>query len=369
MNHSDNITGLLRVWVKWKKTILILTGLAALVSGVASWFLMDNYYKSTTIFYAASTDPQKPDKVFGVSGETMYYFGTSDDVNRILSIAESAELREFLTKKFNLFARYKFDSTDLKSRHDFQEHFKELYKVQKNKLDAIELSVEDKEPEFAQKITLAARDFVNQRANELVKNNQNKMLLSFEGTLKQQQKELKQLEDSMQVLRRNFGIYNTETQTKISTDLRNIAQARLARISAQVKALEKEPRANQDTIIMMRSLVKGLENEVAVLGQNNLSTLNQGLGIIEVLNQVHQQKGKQLGYDAVRVEQLKAVQRTDVASVIVVEDARVPLIKSRPKRSLLVLAAVFITFVFTTLGAIMLENYKKIDWNSFKDAE
>lgn len=369
MNHSNNIIGLLRVWVKWKKTILILTALAALVSGVASWFLMDNYYKSTTVFYAASTDPQKPDKVFGVSGETMYYFGSAEDVNRILSIAESAELREFLTKKFSLFARYKFDSTDLKSRHDFQEHFKELYKVEKNKLDAIELSVEDKEPEFAQKITLAAREFVNHRANELVKNNQNKMLLSFEGSLKQQQKELKQLEDSLQVLRKSFGIYNTETQTKISTDLRSIAQARLARISAQVKALEKEPRANQDTIIMMRSLVKGLENEVATLGQNNLSFLNQGLGIIGVLNQVHQQKGRQLGYDAVRLEQLRAVERTDVESVIVVEDARVPLIKSRPKRSLLVLAAVFITFVFTTLGAIMLENYKKIDWNSLRDAE
>ena len=369
MNHSDNIIGLLRIWIKWKKTILILTAFAAVISSAASWFLMDNYYKSSTVFYAASTDAQKPDKLFGVSSETMYYYGTPDDVNRILAIAESAELRDFLTRKFNLFVHYQYDSIDMKSRHDFQEHFKELYNVEKNKLDAIELSIEDKEPEFAQKITLAAREFINNRANAIIKGNQSRMLASFEGTLKQQEKELNNIEDSLRLLRSNFGIYNTETQSKIITDLNNIAQARLARISAQVKALEKEPRANQDTIIMMRSLVKGLENEIAVLGKNNISTYNKGVGIIEVLNQIHEQKSKQIGYDAVRVEQLRAVQRADVPSILVVEDARIPLIKSRPKRSLIVLAAVFATFVFTTLGAILLENYRKIDWDSLKDVE
>jgi tyrosine-protein kinase Etk/Wzc len=369
MNQSDNIIGLLRIWVKWKKSILFLTMLAALISAIASWLLMDNYYKSTTIFYAASADGQKPDKLFGTSSETMYYYGTPDDVNRIVAIAESAELRDYLTKRFNLFARYEFDSTTLKSRHDFQEHFKELYTVEKNKLDAIELSIEDREPEFAQKIVLAAREFVNNRANELVKANQTKMISGFESSLKVQEKELTHLEDSLRLLRTNYGIYNAEMQSKMITDLNNIAQARLARTSAQVKALEKEPNANQDTIIMMRSLVKGLENEVAVLGRNNISTFNKGVGAIEVLNQVHEQKRKQLGYDAVRLEQLKAAQQSDVPSVIVIEEARVPLIKSRPKRVLIVLAAIFATFVFTTLGAILLENYKKIDWDSLKDAE
>jgi tyrosine-protein kinase Etk/Wzc len=106
-----------------------------------------------------------------------------------------------------------------------------------------------------------------------------------------------------------------------------------------------------------------------VLGRNNISTFNKGVGAIEVLNQVHEQKRKQLGFDAVRLEQLKAAQQSDVPSVIVIEEARVPLIKSRPKRALIVLAAIFATFVFTTLGAILLENYKKIDWDSLKDAE
>lgn len=367
MNNSDNIIGILKIWVKWRRTITYICLLTGIVAALTSWFLLKNYYKSTTIFYAASTDLQKPDKVFGVSSEVMRYYGDPDDVNRILSIAESAELREYLTKKFNLYTRYEFDSTTVKSRHDFNEHFKELYNVEKNKLDAIELSIEDTDPEFAKTITLAARDFIDQRAKQIIKTNQANMMGAFEESIKRQQKELQQLDDSLKVLRSNYGIYNTETQSKIITDLSSIAQARLARVSAQVKALEKEPNANQDTIIMMRSLAKGLQNELSVLTNSNANAFNKGMSRVEVLTQVHLQKSKQLGYDVVRYEQLRASEKSDVSSIYVVEQPTVPLIKSRPKRSLIVLAAVFATFVFMTLGIIALESYRKIDWNALKN--
>jgi capsule polysaccharide export protein KpsE/RkpR len=369
MNNTDNIIALIRVGKKWKKTILTLTLLAGIISATATWVLLKNYYQSTTIFYAASLDMQKPDKLFGVSSETVYYYGTPDDLNRILAIAESAELRDYLTKRFGLYARYEFDSTTQKSKHDFQEHFKELYKVEKNKLDAIELSMEDTDPEFAQKITLAARDFINNRANEIIKLNQTKILEGFSASLKQQELEIKNIEDSLKVLRNNYGIYNTLTQSKILTDLSSMAQAKLARYSAQVRALEKEPNASRDTIIMMRSLVKGLENELAVLNKSNTGGLNKGIGVIEVLEQMHTQKSKQLSYDAVRFEQLRATQKADIAAIYIVEEPRVPLIKSRPKRSLIVLAAMFATFVFTILGVVLLENYKKIDWNSMNNVD
>jgi tyrosine-protein kinase Etk/Wzc len=274
-----------------------------------------------------------------------------------------------LTQKYNLYARYQFDSTTTKSRHDFNEHFKELYTIEKNKLDAVELSIEDTDPKFAQEITLEARKYIDQKVSDLIRITQGKIVASFGSSLKQQEKDIAKLEDSLRTLRRNFGIYNTETQSKIITDLTSVAQARLARVSAQVKALEKEPNANQDTIIMMRSLVKGLENELSVLNKSNVSTFNQGMGVIDVLTQIQEQKRKQMGYDVVRLEQMRAAQDSKVSALYIVEEPRVPEIKSRPKRSLLVLAAVFITFVSITLGAILLENYKKIDWQSVKNID
>lgn len=299
MSTSDNIISLLKIWFKWKKLILQLTVAVAIISAAATWFFLKNYYRSTTIFYAASTDVQKIDKLFGTSEETLEYFGTPDDVNRILAIAESSELRDYLTQRFNLYVHYDYDSTDTKSRFKFQEHFKELYRVEKNRLDAVELSIEDTEPEFAQKITLAAREYINIRASEMIKQNQAKMLQDCSESLIQQEKDLKRIEDSLKILR-----------TRPNTQ-----------------------------------------------------------GMIEILNQVQIQKAKQLGTDIVRREQLRTVEQSKISGIYVVEEPQVPLVKSRPKRSILVLAAVAITFMFTTIGVILLENYRKIDWDSVKDAD
>lgn len=369
MNNNDNIVGLLRIWFRWRKTILVFCLAAGVVSALASWLMLKNYYQSKTIFYAASSDVLKPDKLFGVSGETMYYYGSPEDVNRVLAVAESAQLRANLTKQFGLYSRYHFDSTSVKGRSDFQEFFKELYKVEKNKLDAVELSMEDTDPEFAQKIVLAARDFIDKEVCNLIRRNQLNIVNSFENSIKVQNEEIKAIEDSLLVLRRQSGIYNTATQSKMLTDLTGIAQARLARVSAQVKALEKEPGANRDTIIMMRSLVKGLENELSFLKNNSTVSFNKGMGLIDVLSQMHEQKRKQMSYDAVRLEQIRAAQQSEISSIYVVEDAGVPLKKSRPKRMMIVLASVLVTFIFTTLGILLLERYRKIDWNAIRNME
>lgn len=343
--------------------------LAGVSSAIASWVMLKNYYKSKTIFYAASSDVLKPDKLFGISSETMYYYGTPEDVNRVLSVAESAQMREYLAKQFGLFSRYSFDSTSVKGRSDFQDFFGELFKVEKNKLDAIELSMEDTDPEFAQKIVVAARGFIDKQVCSLIKRNQLNILSSFENSIKSQNSEIKAIEDSLYILRRNSGIYNTATQSKMLTDLTSIAQARLARVSAQVKALEKEPKANRDTIIMMRSLVKGLENELNYLNNNSSAVFNKGMGLVDVLTQMHDQKRRQMSYDAVRLEQIRAAQQSEVSSIYVIEEAGLPLKKSRPKRMMIVLASVLVTFIFSTLGVIALESYRKIDWDAIRNAE
>lgn len=299
MSTSDNIISLLKIWFKWRKIILQLTVSVAIIASAATWFFLKNYYRSKTIFYAASTDVQKIDKLFGTSTETLEYFGTPDDVNRILAIAESSELRDYLTQRFNLYVHYDYDSTDAKSRFKFQEHFKELYRVEKNRLDAVELSIEDTEPEFAQKITLAAREYINVKASEMIKQNQTKMLQDCSESLLQQEKDLKRIEDSLKILR--------------------------IRPNSQ--------------------------------------------GMVEILNQVQIQKAKQLGTDIVRREQLRTVEQSKISGIYVVEEPQVPLVKSRPKRSILVLVAIAITFMFTTIGVLLLENYRKIDWDSVKDAD
>ncbi len=365
MTENNNLVGLIKTWIKWRKTILYICIAAGIIATIGSLFL-DNYYKSISVFYPASSDMMKPDKLFGYASETMYYYGTSEDADRILAIGESKELADFLIRKFDLYKHYYVDSTNEKGAFLVREILASQFTVQRNRYDAIELIVEDTDRNVAQAMAKAGREKIDEIAKTMLKSRQVQMLTTFQNSIEKQEKELTKLEDSLRLIRGNYGIYNTLTQSKILTDLGAIAEARLARTSAQVAALEKEPNANRDTIIMMRSLVKGLQNEVVSLkkGSGGTGAFNKGVGIIEVLTQLHEQTAKQYSYDVVRMEQLRAAMKSDVSALYIVEEPRLANAKSRPKRMVIVAAAILAAFVFATIGILIFENYKNVDWTA-----
>ena len=60
--------------------------------------------------------------------------------------------------------------------------------------------------------------------------------------------------------------------------------------------------------------------------------------------------------------QFKSQATNQANPIIILEPVQIPKIKSSPVRSLIVMGATFLGFVFAVLGAIMLELYRKIDW-------
>ena len=71
---------------------------------------------------------------------------------------------------------------------------------------------------------------------------------------------------------------------------------------------------------------------------------------------------KELGIDIERYKLLKSTFETSFDAVHVVEFANKPLRKSRPKRSILVLAAGLAAFLITSLAAIAAVYSKKVNW-------
>jgi tyrosine-protein kinase Etk/Wzc len=44
---------------------------------------------------------------------------------------------------------------------------------------------------------------------------------------------------------------------------------------------------------------------------------------------------------------------------VLIESGKVPIMKSRPKRSILILSAVLVSFIFSVIGVLLLENYRE----------
>jgi len=360
MENKDNLIGVIETVFKWKKFILTTCAVTA-VGAVIVTLLLPVYYKSTTVFFAASPDLASPEAIFGKGTEAPDYYGTENDRDRILNIAKSGELASFMIDSFKLYERYDIDPNSNLGQFKVQEKFEKYFEVEKNKYDAIELSIEDRDKEMAARMTNAARERINDLAQKLIKDSQFKIIKVYEENISQKEKEMDALNDTLQKKRLAFGVYNTEAQAENLSQLIAEAEANLNNAQAKVQSLQSFNFA-RDSINLLKANISGYEYQLAKLYER-LGTFNKGMAIVDVLTETQKKASEQLAEDKERYKQTKAAYSSEFPATHLLEAAGVPVIKSRPKRALIVVAATALAFIFSVLGAIVFDTYRDVDWD------
>jgi len=368
MENRDNLLGVLQTIFRWRKTILMVS-LLALVGSIAVSLLLENYYEAKTIFYPASPQLANPELMFGNTGQVTDYYGSDRDLDRLAEIATSKEVEDYMVQRFHLYDHYYIDSTAKDGPYKVRQRFRSLYRAQKNKNDAVELNIEDTDPQRAADMANAARDKINEIGERLTKSSQARLLAAFEENIKRKKAELDLLGDSIQWTQEFFGIYNAGTQGEQIAEQMATAESEIIRNRARLDILEKNPLIPRDTIAYIRANLNAYEQQRRQLTSKELSTenmtlkrLNEGLPQIAILQDLHFQSRKQLSYDLERYNQILAVYNTEIPALLVVEAAEAPLIKSRPKRSLIVIGSLVAALLFTVLAALIADAYREIRW-------
>ncbi|MBT8218774.1 MAG: hypothetical protein KJP00_03065, partial [Bacteroidia bacterium] len=168
MENREDLLGVLQVLYRWRKPILFTTMAAALLSIVIA-LILPKYYQSATTFYAASPDLNKPDIVFGDINTNFDYYGSDADIDRILTIAQSNELVDYMVDSFRLYEAYDIDPDNSKAPHYVELNFQKLYNVIRTPFDAILLEIEDKDPALSARMVEAARGKINEIATGLIR--------------------------------------------------------------------------------------------------------------------------------------------------------------------------------------------------------
>ena len=360
MEKRTDLLGVLRTLFKWKRPILIVCTVATAGSIIIS-LLLPVYYKAYTIFLAASPDQAKPDMLFGRINSEPEYYGDQSDIDRLLTIGESSELVDFLVDSFDLYRHYNIDPAGKRAAYKVREVFFGRYDIVKTKRDAIELSIEDTDPSLAAKMTNAAREKIDEFAQKLIKDSQWKALASYEQNIATKEKQLKAAADSLVKLRETYGIYNIDAQTESLTDQYAQAEARLIRNRALLRASRESGVFPRDTIAVLQARVNSQEEEVGGLKQK-IDLLNQGMGIVNLLHEQYTEANRSLGEDLERYKIISSTYHSVIPATILVENAGVPVVKSRLKRSIIVLAAVAVALLFSVIAVLMLDTYKDINW-------
>ena len=81
--------------------------------------------------------------------------------------------------------------------------------------------------------------------------------------------------------------------------------------------------------------------------------------VLTVISDLHYQARRQLSYDLERYSQIKAAYNTDIPALQLIAAAETPIMKNRPKRTMLVITATIAAFLFTLLGALRKQGKKK----------
>ena len=368
MSNRDNLLGVLGTIYRWRKALRNACLIALLGSiGIALW--MDTYYKATTIFYPSNQDLSKPELIFGGMSKVTEYFGGDKDVDRILEIASSNELVDYMINRFGLFKHYDIDSASHEGRYWARLKFRDLYVVQKNRNDAIELTIEDTDPQMASDMANAAREKIDELAQQLTKDSQAKLIAAFDANIKRKTAELIRLGDSVRVVQSRYKIYSGGEQgNQLSRQLTR-AEEDIARNSARLEVLDGNPLIPLDTIEYIKANLRGASRQRQMLlspneksGNLTIKNYNDGVSAVAIANDLHNQARKQLSFDLERYNQILAAYNTNIPSVQIVEMAEPPLMKNRPRRSIIVVGAVLAAFLFTLFAAFLADAYRDVIW-------
>jgi tyrosine-protein kinase Etk/Wzc len=361
MENKDSLLEVLRTLFRWKKQLLFVLLASALLTLIVT-LLLPVYYKASTTFLAASPDQAKPDLLYkrGQQSDANYY-GNDSDIDRLLTIAESRDLLQFLIDSFQLYQHYRIDSIRPKARHIIQEKLLKRYTIKKTKRDALELSIEDRQPQRAAHMANAARDKIDEIARGLIKDAQRQTIRAYEFNLANKQSQLKLIGDTLAVLRQRYGIFNPDAQTEALTDQYARAEARLARNSARLNTLRNTSNVPRDTLSFLMAEVSGLEQEVNLL-REKMDRLNKGLALVSTASKQYLEANQSLGEDLERFKILTAAQESFIPAIILVEKATPPIVKSRPKRAIIIAATLLVVVIFTIVGILLLENYREVNW-------
>lgn len=205
---------IIRILLKWSKSILLVVSIA-IIGSILIALLLTEYFTSQVTFITANPYLMDRASIYSIApgDNPVYLFGGGNDIDRIIMLSQSRELENYLIQKYHLFNHYEIDSTDRQADYWIRLELKEHFKILKTPLGMLEASVIDKNPQFA---ATMANDVVIKldSLNKLIVGEKKKDILKlYQSDVKNQETKLTFLKDSLQ------NLINTNPKDTISANI------------------------------------------------------------------------------------------------------------------------------------------------------
>ena len=290
--------------------ILIATIVSGIVSVLVSVFVLKEYYRSRAIIYPINQGITDRSTLFSEKGESQVeYYGTKNDVNRLLEIASSSPIVDFLINHYKLAEHYNENKQSKYWRTKVKKKFMKNFSVIKTEREAIEISIMDTDPNLASEMVNMAVDKVDEHNKEPVVKNKLRIAARFKEDVEIKRQELDSITSKLNMLGKVYSI-NVKTDDK--------GNSMISGPSAEGVELYKTLQQQQQNVLV---------------DFNKMSTLKS---------------------------QYELSAKENVPSVYVVEKAYPAEKKDKPVRWLICSFSVVITFLLSVLAALLFEQLQFI---------
>ncbi len=315
------------IW-KRKVPLLIITIAAAIISTLVS-FTITPMFKSTVVLFPASETPVSKSLFQPMYQDRIGILGFGDELQleRILQVLRSDEIRDRVIKKFNLMEHYEIDSTTLYPVTKLFNTYKSNIDLKRTEFNSIIIEVMDKDPQMAADIANDISFLIDSAMNRMKRE---RAMEAYDMVVR----EYNALEAHVLELRDSIQMLNKKGMVAYDRQIERLTEA-------YGKAIADGHDANAVKI------KKELDKLAAISAP---FAYYWSLFSTET-NRLRDMKTKYV--------EVKADAEMKLSSVFILDKAYKAEKKAYPKKSIIIIVATFSTFFLTVMAFLFFESFLK----------
>lgn len=330
VSEDFNSLNILQFIFKWRKTLIIISLSALVISSIVSLTIRPKY-KSTVILFPATTSSISKALLSETNfkNDDVLAFGAEEEAEQMLQILNSDEIRAKVSEKYNLMRHYGIDSTDKFKRTKLFEEFQSNITFKRTEYMSVKIEVMDTDPDTA---ALIANDIASLHDSTKIRMQRERAVQALNIVKKEytdKEAQIKAMADSVKMLN-NLGLYDYESQSEVTTEQYAIALSK------------GDQRA-----------VKALEDKLKIIA-------TYGSAYVSLRDNLELQR-KQLNLLKTKYEGAKADAEQFLPQKFVVSNAFPAEKKSYPVRWLIVVVSTITTLLLAIIFILLFENYKQFN--------
>jgi uncharacterized protein involved in exopolysaccharide biosynthesis len=361
---SDEIDLLdyLEVIIKRKKLIAKITAAAFILSTIVS-LLLPKVYSATALVLPPQQDPGMMGLMLGQLGGGMVntvgdILGKGTTSDQYVGLLNSQAIKDKIIDRFKLMEVYNEDY-----RIDTYEELDKIIDVTVGRKDGIvTIAVEDEDPKRAAAMANAFVEELGILTARLSQIGSGQNRAFYEDRLASANVELAKAEDAMKAFQTRNKTLDVDDQAKASIEGVALLRGQLAAQEVQLSSYRSYLTDSSREVVALKASIAGIRRQIAGLEGKGKASAIPSLGTVPSLGEEYLRLMRNFKIQETLVELLtkqyemtRLQEANNLSGLQIIQSARVPDKKTKPKRALIIIVSTFVAVIFGVFLSFLLE--------------